>query len=171
MCYLIHIGVPTAHAESIESQRVPRIAPQQNASVAAAFGPSFVLFSVSDGGCACNLYSSPDAGHDAQDRKDTKRRKYERMGWSAAKITRALAASDDAHAQSGRRIAGLRDDVVAIVANLAATAGEVRLLVHHYHGMFAEERVVPRGTRHIGASELRRGDPAAISEDIVYVIR
>jgi hypothetical protein len=169
MCYFIHIGVPAAHAATIESPRVPRIEPHDNPSVAAAFGPSFALFGITDGGCACRLYSSPDGWSD-RDRTDTRRRKYERMGWSEAKIARALAASGEAQAQSERE-PGLSADVAKLVANIATTAGEVRLIVHDYRGSFAEERVVAGEPRSVGAGELIASQYAAIREDTVYVIR
>jgi hypothetical protein len=170
MCYLIHLGVPVRSAAAIQSNRLPHVSPARNESVSAAFGPAFALFSVSEGGCACNLYSPPKAGSDDQDRMETRRKKYERLGWSAAKIDRALADSVEAraHAEETKR-AGLREDVAIYVADLADRAGEVRLVVHFYHGSFSDEQVPSRTTRTIAAHELRRGLPLA--EDTVYIIR
>lgn len=170
MCYLIHIGVPAKHAASVRMQRVPRVDALHNPFVSAAFGASFATFGVTDGGCACNLYSSPDAPAADRDDPATSRRKYERLGWSEAKIARALAASAEASSHRHPRT-GLREDVVELVSGLVQAAGEVRLLVHHYHGKFARERVGSQGTRIMSANELRNGGGSTIAEDLVYIIR
>lgn len=169
MCYLIHIGVPAKHAGAVRTGRVPHVEAHENPSVSRAFGPSIATFSVTDGQCACNLYTSPDAPSRDRD-SATSRRKYERLGWSEAKIARALGASEES-SRLRQHPRGLRQDVVELVSGLAATAGEVRLIVHHYHGSFAEERVEPRGTREMSAAELREGGASAVVQDMVYVIR
>ena len=89
------------------------------------------------------------------------------MGWSQAKIARALGAAVQTQSD---HTSGIRKDVAELIANLAETTGEVRLFVHHYHGSFAEERVVSKGTRIMAVNELRRDGHANIVEDTVYMI-
>jgi hypothetical protein len=115
-----------------------------------------------------NLYSTPEAPDADRDSERERRRKYERLGWSEAKIARALADSASTHSPGAR---GLRQDVRELVAGLAAIAGEVRLLVHVYRGSFGDERVESQGTRELRASELRNGAGAEVGLDTVYVIR
>jgi hypothetical protein len=170
VCYLIHIAVPASQAERVESPRVPRVESHHNPSVSAVLGSSLATFSVTDGGCACSLYSSPDGGANDRDPAESKRRKYERLGWSKAKVARALRTAEEAHSQS-RHHTGIRHDVAEIIASLVETTGEVRLFVHHYHGSFAEQRVVSRGTRSMGAYELQSAAHTRIAEDTVYIIR
>ena len=156
------------HAESVQSPRAFRVAPQQNPSVNAAFGPAFVSFSVASGGCACELYSSPEA-RQRKDRSDSRRRRYERMGWSDAKIQRALGDSAEARSHSRHGPPGIREDVAAFLGDLAERSGELRLIVHHYHGLFSEETVPSAGSHTVTVDELRRGFP--FLEDTLYVLR
>lgn len=170
MCYLIHFGVRDEYACDLETRRQPHVARHANASVEAAFGPGFSLFLVADGGCSCSLYSSPRSK--GRERSETLREKYARLGWSEAKIARALEASAAAREQNRRATeAGLREDIASFLADLANDAGEVRVIVHHYHGSFAEERVTAAGSETIAAGDLRTGGRHEILEDRVYRIQ
>jgi hypothetical protein len=169
MCHLIHIGLPEAYADAVPAGREPHVERQTNPSVSAAFGAGFAQFSVSLGGCSCGLYASPEAEARESNRPYARRQKYERMGWSKAKIDRAVAAMEEA-AQSHTVMSGLRDAAAKLVADLAEWTGEVRLIVHEYRGSFAEERVQPRGTRRLTAAELRGIGRYDVLEDMLYVI-
>jgi hypothetical protein len=114
------------------------------------------------------LYSSPDASGAAGD-PTAKRRKYERLGWSRAKIERALAASEEAHSETTRP-SGIRQDVAKAIADIARSVGEIRLLVHQYPGLFAEEKIVVQSTHRLHASEFEKSAHASVAEDIVYTI-
>jgi hypothetical protein len=168
VCYLIHLGVPESSADAVPPGRVPRIARQNNPSIAAAFGRSYVLFSITDGGCACALHSARAEPGETADVVVTKRRKYERRGWSEAKIERALAASDAARAPTVT--GGISKDVAALIAGIARAAGEIRLLVHAYHGRFAEEPVVPVAVKRVHVNAFETSAHAAVAEDTVYAI-
>jgi hypothetical protein len=166
LCYLIHIGIPAAHAERVVSPRPFRVARHDNPSVSAAFGPSFKPFSIESGGCACSIYSSPDAQHlETKPSPESRRKRYEKLGWSEAKIRRALS---DAERERTEERDGIRDDVTAYIAELAAAAGELKLIVHEYRGLFAEEHV-PHARNHALTADELRGFPIAL--DTVYTIR
>lgn len=157
MCALIHLGVPRSYR--LAPRRLPRIDRIDNPSVAQAFGEPFAQFSITEGQCSCDLYGRPQPAPDLEG----KRRKYERMGWSSAKIERALAESRDDDS-------GLREDVAALVAEIAEAAGEVRLVVHTYHGSFVEENVAVRERATMSAKDLRARGRHAIEEDTLYTI-
>lgn len=172
MCYLIHVGVPAAHAASIRTQRSPRVDRHSNPSVAEAFGSDFALYSITDGGCSCRLYASPGARSRRSRRSESLKKKYERLGWSEEKIARALASSNDALEQNHHDDGpGLGADVAGYVASLAESFGEVQLIVHEYRGSFAEEVVVPVRTVAMSAHELRAAGRFAIEVDTVHNIR
>ncbi|HEY0158705.1 MAG TPA: hypothetical protein VGF28_15585 [Thermoanaerobaculia bacterium] len=174
MCYLIQFGVPARHAHAVPKGRLPRVDRQHNPSVSAAFGSSFATFCVTDGGCSCHLYSAPDREGSERDRTRTGmlRRKYERLGWSKAEIARALAASVEGRAQSNHDSPpGIRPDVAELLADLVDVAGEIRLIVHQYHGSFAEEPIPTPAACSMSAREFREAGHAAILQDTVYVIR
>lgn len=144
---------------------MPHLARQENPDVGAAFGEEFALFSITDGQCSCHLYDSPAAAEREPDH--ARRRKYERRGWSQARIERALAAAEQAAALPDR---GVKENAAALIADLAERFGEVRLLVHEYRGSFAEERVRAHGEERISAAELRGAGRHRIELDTIYVI-
>lgn len=162
VCALISLGVPLSHP--LQRQRLPRIDRIDNPAVAAAFGERFAQYSITEGQCSCDLYSRFMPEPDAGDSK--RRRKYERMGWSSAKIERALAES----ARPRQHDDGLRADVAALIAGIAEAAGEVRLIVHTYRGSFAEERVRVGDHVTLSAKELRADGRHTIAEDTLYTI-
>jgi len=170
MCYLIHIGVPVAHTQSVRAQRSPRVERHSNASVERAMGSEYALFSIADGGCSCSLYSSPEAKSRRSGRNESLRKKYQRLGWAEEKIARALLASNDALTKNQHDDgSGIRADVAEYVIRLVETAGEVRLLVHDYRGTFAEEVVTTAvGRVAMSLDELRTGGRAIIALDTVY---
>lgn len=168
MCYLIHLGVPRSHAQDVPAGRVPRVEPQENPSISAAFGPAFALFSIADGGCSCSLYTAPDPARAERDAL-AKRRKYERLGWSPAKIERALVASGQSRSETPRR-SGIRHDIATLIGQIARMASEVRLLVHAHHGAFREEIIVPQSTRLLNVEELEASAHATVAVDVVYSI-
>lgn len=166
MCYLIHVGVPAAHAERVVSPRPFRVARHLNPSVTAAFGPAFTTFSVESGGCSCSIYSSPDAPRVEKASPDKRRKYYQKLGWSESKIARALA---DAERDRPKQRDGVRDDVAAFIAGLAEEAGEVKLIVHDFRGLFADEEIPHSRAHALTIDEFRRGFPIAV--DTVYTIR
>ncbi|HEY0142093.1 MAG TPA: hypothetical protein VGF48_14430 [Thermoanaerobaculia bacterium] len=166
MCYLISLGVPERHARSLRATRLPRVDRQENPSISAMFGEELAQFSVTDGQCSCSLYSVPDKEGDSA-RVDARRQKYERMGWSRAKIDRALA--DAERPQPAR--SGVTESVASTITDLAESCGEVRMIVHVYRGSFAEERVRVHETREITPADLRGAARYDIEVDTLYVIR
>ena len=166
MCYFLDIAVPERFAELVESPRGLHIGRHHDPAMVAALGPSFAIFTVEDGGCACKLYTAPRADP-AKDRAEAQRQKYKRMGWSEAKIARALA--DAAAAPDHEREPGLRRDVAELIAALADRVAEVRLFVRHYERARGDEQVRVNAQRTVTAQELRDG--LAVDEDVVYVIQ
>jgi hypothetical protein len=171
VCYLITFAVPQGHAAVVSHSRVPRVAAHANGSLATLFGKAFALFSITDGGCSCRLFSAPSVESRAEPRQRSLRQKYERLGWSPEKIERALTSSEDTlQAKTQASPGGLRLDVATYIADLAQRSEEVRLVVHEFRGSFVDE-VVPVSRRvTLTAAELS-GHAARIEEDVVYIIR
>ena len=130
MCAFLTLAIPAHTAGAIAREPAPGLyaAPQANRSLAAHLGGR-AAFLVTAGGCSCGLYV-PER---ARSELDAARRKYEKRGWTEAKIARAL------HGRRG--VVGLRDDVRELVARLAETTGEVGVFVHVYSGDVQAEDV------------------------------
>ena len=63
MCYFITIGVPTRHRQLVEALQKGRfrVDPAANPSVARLFPPDDALFTLTYGGCSCDLYAEPSS--------------------------------------------------------------------------------------------------------------
>jgi len=81
-----------------------------------------VAYSITSGGCACDLVTAGPPSGDADVERERLRRKYERKGWSKAKIQRALDGKPAADPASP-----IRSDVVAVLAQQLASSGRLEL--------------------------------------------
>lgn len=147
MCYFITIGLPEDKAQFLEDH-IPRgfhIAPIENLSVLEQMGRGFRTYLLMSGGCSCSLFNEPrpeakEAGQTREhSRRERLRRKYEKMGWSAAKIDRALTQLP--RGREGESFTGLRGDVQHFVGELALNVGEVAVVAHWYDGDVQETRL------------------------------
>lgn len=146
MCYFITIGLPEDKAHVLEAH-IPRgfhVASVGNSSVLRQMGHGFCTCLLMSGGCSCDLFREPpteteEDGHPLKDSEQERlRHKYEKMGWSAAKIERALAQRS--RGGGAVPLIGLRGDVQRLLGDLARTAGQVAVLVHWYDGDVEEAR-------------------------------
>lgn len=152
------------------ADRMFSIRTQSNDSIAKYFDKR-ATFVVMLGGCSCDLYAAETNSRAAATLKeqDAARKKYAKLGWSASKIERALAARHTS-ADRARGFIGLRQDVRDVIGGLAEAAGEVGLLIHDYSGEFDEEIVVARQARVSTPDDLRTG-AMSTAEDVVLWIR
>jgi Tat protein secretion system quality control protein TatD with DNase activity len=129
MCHFLTIAVPGKSVQEVpkEFRRTIHFAEHTNPSVTCHTPSVWTSFTAISEGCSCNLYRS--ASSTSED-KSKLEKKYRKKGWSASKIQRAL----ESHEFSPTPSAGLRDDVVSLVAVLAKTFGEIRLSLHWYSG-------------------------------------
>ena len=109
-------------------------------------------------GCACRLYVPPDAepswaGADAAQARKTcqLRKKYTRLGWSVAKIDRALADSQSAQDRESAQLrqvdeaeegdpSGMKPSAREVIAGLAKDHGVARFIVHEFSRDTATEK-------------------------------
>ena len=139
MCYFITIGLPEDKVDSLE-QQVPRgfhIAPIASTSVLQQMEHGFCTYLLMSGGCSCDLFRVPpteteESGHAPKDSKQERlRHKYEKMGWSTAKIDRALSQ----HRKDGAEpFIGLRGDVQRLLGEVAKNVNQLAVVVHWYDG-------------------------------------
>src|SRR3569623_1619289 len=164
MCQLVTIVVPKSLGSTFTEFGGPRDGvagtPARDPHLASIFPSSDARFIVTSGGWSCDLVGRNlcvQAGDVA-----TRRQRYEKLGWSRAKIDRALQASTVAHARdhAGPRARRFREGILALLDRTPS----IRLFVHMYSGDFDTEVVNSRG-----AARLLRGEYAeaqgAIPED------
>jgi hypothetical protein len=95
--------------------------------------PNGTRLSITDGHCACSLAAaiSPRTAFDA----DRERHRYERKGWSAAKIERAIDAKRVAHEKPDGR-ADYARAFVAAIEELAVSPARVTLFATDINSSF-----------------------------------
>ena len=138
MCFFITIAVSSNAVEGVRTERAVRgmhIAPTANASARAAAGPGRVPLLVTTGGCSCDWYKRPsEAESGAESGAESKiakaRARYERMGWSQAKIERAL----EGMTRSPRHDFGLHPVVIELLQAVARDCGSAAVWVHDFSG-------------------------------------
>jgi hypothetical protein len=141
MCFYVIIAVPADrgdHVPEVFGQGF-KTSPTANRSISAALPAGYPARLITNGMCSCDLYASPRSETEA-DPEDHLRRKYAKLGWSDAKITRAV---EQAKAKGSKNLhaRGLRSDVVSRLQELCQSAGKVAVLVHWYHGDVETERL------------------------------
>jgi hypothetical protein len=137
MCFFITIAVPARSVGAVRAVHAGAgmaIEPTANPSAVAAAGAGRVPLLVTGGGCSCAWYTPP-AALDADEKAARARARYERLGWSAAKIERALASA----ARPPRAGDGLHEVVVELLQAIALAHGSVAAWVHDVHGAVETE--------------------------------
>ena len=136
MCFFITIAVPSNAVEGVRTERAVRgmhIAPTANASARAAAGPGRVPLLVTTGGCSCDWYKRPaesEAESEAHSKILKAKARYERMGWSKAKIERAL----EGMARSPQHDFGLHPVVIDLLQAVTQDCGSAAVWVHEFSG-------------------------------------
>jgi hypothetical protein len=135
MCFFLTVAVPIKHVEHIGEVfgRGFQTHANANPSVTAALPAGYAARLVTSGMCSCDLYARSEAGT-RPDPATHLRRKYEKLGWSEAKIQRALTQTAARASKHVRPTVGLRDDVTERLGTLCRKAGSVAFLVHWYNG-------------------------------------
>ena len=179
MCDFVIVGIREGHPDALR-QALPEgiYLDALDCPAAAQVLPEgyAVTALVTSNHCSCGLYFDPqevaaERLDDRGRRHDARARKYRRLGWSAAKIERALAdsaaATTEAHLLVGE--AKLQQVEAAVTAAAAATPGGLFVVVHQFSGSIAEERF------DIRLEEAPRGHlrlrPSSIPEDcLVHIV-
>jgi len=165
MCHFLTIAVPGKTVPEVpkEFRRTIHFAEHTNRSATENAPSDWTSFTATSGGCSCDFYRAPN---DAPDDRSKLEKKYRKKGWSEAKIQRALESQKDMPAQS----AGLRDDILDLVANLTNSFGEIRLSLHWYSGDVEIESFRLRDVGSVSLADFRR-DTTALRDESTLTIK
>lgn len=168
MCYFITVGIPNTKSEAVRGE-VPRgfgLEPVENKSVLAALPLGYQTFLLVSGGCSCNLYQRAATPALLSHNPDRLRRKYEKKGWSTAKIDRAIKQSLPAQAKPSDFI-GFRSDVTDILRSVSRNAGDFAILIHWYNGNIDDELISMDTPQRINPNQL--GDVVPEEDRLLWV--
>jgi hypothetical protein len=136
MCVIVTVGVAGFRGDATAPFRAagfttrPAINP-----TSAAMPRDAVRIDVTAGGCSCDFYCG-DTPQKSEPDPVAERRKYERKGWTQAKIDRAIGARRSARPATPRK--NLDDQFAAAVESLAKQGARVTLLAHMFSADFDE---------------------------------
>ena len=149
MCWSMTVAVPLKFAsicESLVPER-PNFKVQRGLMPSDSLPEGFVAVDVTSGGCGCDLYIPIEQrpAHDEQVRSSERRRdRYRRMGWSEAKIDRAMQdAASARELQPKSEPAGFRPDVRQWLLRCTEATGGIILA---YYNPYAGEAPSKRKT-------------------------
>jgi hypothetical protein len=134
MCYFVFVGVPKAHRHQVDAlcSLGFEVSEWSGLPIKAVFPREDSVVCVTSGGCSCGIYHSALRGFD----ESAARRKYEKKGWTKAKIERAML---------GRRRGQPEQPVFARFregfANVVRAVGSVRVFAHVFTGDVESEHV------------------------------
>lgn len=167
MCYFITIAVDEKHESTLQQKLRSsfRLSRSENPYIKAHLKPQDVSFVMADGMCACDLFRKPQLA-ESENREEKLRRKYskpkyKKLGWTEAKIERAIA---DILSKPTNEFSGLRADLRWQLCDLVADVGRVSILVHFYSGDTETDEVQIKLTKAITCKDLR-DDDASVDED------
>lgn len=169
MCQLVTIGVPKSAGSALIEFGGPRdgllVTPSRNPHLASIFPITDLRLDVTIGGCSCDLVGGRHGARAGDESKQ--RQRYEKLGWSRAKIDRALQASTTAHERdrAGTSARRFRQGVLALLDRIPS----IRLFVHTYSGDFDTEVVVSKGAAHVSRAEYEAANGAFPADTLVEV--
>jgi len=134
MCVIVTVGVAGFRGDAAAPFRAAGFAAESALNPTSAAMPRDAKrLDITAGGCSCSFYCG-----DTPQRPDPDiaRRRYERKGWSQAKIDRAIEASHSPRTSSRRN--DLSGQFTAAIETLAKQGARVTLLAHMFSGSFDE---------------------------------
>ncbi len=156
MCYLVTIGIRESIGRveaMLGDGQLLAVKASQNASLRSVFPREDRLFELTSGPCSCDLII-PSSQRSAEQQRARRQAQYQRKGWSQAKIARALADWESAHARQVVAWTASGMQFYALLRALATKPGGLRVFIHFYSGEFDNEEVEPGGRVRVPAGEL-----------------
>lgn len=172
MCYFISIAVRENHQTTLKSRLRSsfKLSESDNQSIKNSLNEGETLFVLSDGHCACDLYSAPtkDPRENTEEKLRAKysKPKYKKLGWTKEKIGRAIA---DSLAKPVSTFSELREDLRWQLSDLVRDVGPVQLLVHFYAGDVEQESVEIRSKSTITCKQLMERDELITEDSLIQI--
>ncbi len=169
MCHYVTVGVPAEKAGYLE-QAIPRglvADPTANHSIARHLPKDYRTYLVTSGMCSCDLFRRPVGPVEQEAHRKKFHKKYQKRGWSKAKIERAMAqAASKAPAVT---FSGLRPDLREGLADLVGKTRELAIVVHWYNGLVETEQVPIGEAESVDVEPFRSGQVPVQEDQLLFV--
>lgn len=138
MCYFVTLGIPSKVdiREWVSSDLA--LTPAENPALRDLFPAKDTLYYVTCGQCSCGLFVLPQDEQVESQQLEAVRLRHRKLGWSEAKITRAIEAAQkkQGHTLESRTL------FLEAVTNLVERFDSLRLFAHFFSGDVEDEPVV-----------------------------
>ena len=168
MCDLLTFAVPERGGSALQPDEPTAfsVISFRNVGGSHSYGPGFIVSAAMSGGCSCGMF--PETIKETENpHLAGLRRKYERLGWSSARVARALA--DAERAAKSSRGQPLSTEVFGYLRQLVERCGELRLICHAHDGPFATETFEVHGPISLAPGELVN-DKIKLLRDHLYIV-
>ena len=173
MCYFISIAVDEKHESAVKRKLRSSftLSRSENPYIRTHLKPHDISFIIAEGMCACDLFSRPQVT-ESESREEKLRQKYskpkyKKLGWTAAKIERAIA---DNLSRPTDDFVGLRKDLRWQLGDLVSEVGRLSLVVHFYRGNPETDEVPIRLKKTITGADLRADDESVIEDTLIELV-
>ena len=145
MCWMLYVGVSSYRGDAVQPFRKYGFGTALASNPTCAFLPGALRLEVTAGWCSCGIYAGARKAKPGN--LDHQRRKYEKKGWSAAKIERALASATRTHTTPQINPRDHAAQFADAIKTLVEGNGKVTLLAHFFDGAFTEPFEISGSTR------------------------
>ena len=173
MCYFVTVGVNEDNASWLLDS-IPRgmaIYPYANKSITKHLPKSYRTYVITSGMCSCDLFRrSFENSPSAEEHTDRLRLKYEKKGWTPAKIQRAIDQSSAT--QPLETFVGLCPDLRKLLADIVERVDDMALVVHFYHEREIEnEKIAVSEGELIPVDSFVANEPVLTEDRLVFIQR
>jgi hypothetical protein len=170
MCYFISVAVDKKYESTLKQKLRSSftLLPSENSSIANHLKPQDTVFLITNGMCACELFAKPDFIEKSEEtlRQKYSKPKYKKLGWTEAKIERAIA---NRLSKPAKDFSGLREDLRWSLYDLVSETKRATVIVHFYSDDIETEEVSITEKRIITCEDLQNKD-ASIEEDTLIEV-
>jgi hypothetical protein len=171
MCYFITVAVDEKHESTLKQKLRSSftLTRSENSSIASYLKSHDVPFLVTNGMCACDLFAKPHliVNREEKLRQKYSKPKYKKLGWSEAKIERAIADSLSAPAKD---FSGLREDLRWSLCDLVSETKRAIIVVHFYSGNVETEEVPITEKKTVVCEDLQNNDEIIEEDALIEIV-
>lgn len=170
MCYFITIAVNEKHESTLKQKLHSSftLMPSENPHLAICFKSQDISFVITNGMCSCDLFTKQHLIENSEEnlRRKYSKSKYKKLGWTKAKIERAIA---DSLSRATKDFSGLRADLRRSLCDLVSETKRATLVIHFYSGNVETEEIPIKGKKIVTCEDLQNNDES-VDEDVLIEI-
>jgi hypothetical protein len=171
MCYFITVAVDGKHESTLKQKLRSSftLLPSENPSIASYLKPQDISFLITNGMCACDLFAKSHLIENSEEklRQKYSKPKYKKLGWTEAKIERAIT---DSLSKPSKDFSGLREDLRWSLCDLVSETKRAVIMIHFYSGNVETEEVPITEKKIVTCEDLQNNDESVEEDALIEVV-